>query len=134
MYCKGRSDVSDRPLLLAQVLASQINKLEDGPQSELAETSLVMVAVVGCIAEAALLAADNDWTATEVGRVRGESVVVHIGVVENVVAFGPELQLHALRNSEGLAEGEVEIPGARPIELIPLGHIPRERTEVGYSE
>src|ERR1700730_13245034 len=94
-----------------------------------------MLAIVGKDAKAALLALYNYWgSRREQSNVRIEPVIVHVGMVEDVESFGPELEFQLFRDRKGLAHGHIEVPGARSIERIPGCHVRGIRPEIGYSK
>src|ERR1700716_3970665 len=114
---KGRSDKSDRPFAISIVARC----LENYPQRELTETPLVVLPIIGKSAEAALLTLYNyGGPGREQSNVRVEPVIVHVGMIEDVESFGPQLKLQAFSDWESLAHGQIKTPGAGSVELIPL--------------
>src|SRR5882724_8099330 len=61
---------------------------------------------------------------------RRRSVHEHVGMVEDVVELASQLNAHVFAELDVLEKSEIHVPEAGAAELISLGHVSRERTEL----
>src|SRR5258707_1916236 len=110
----------EQPHASNPVRALRGQNLEDGPQRELPETTLVVLRSLSISdAKATLLALKNNWSAGEVCCVCTGGDYVHIGVIEDVKALGAKLEFQALRNRKSLTHHYVEVVRAETTENDP---------------
>ena len=112
----------ERPHASNPLRALRGQSLEDGPQRELAETTLVVLRALSISdAKATLLALKNNWSAGEVCCVSTGGDYVHVGVIEDVTRVSAAAhQANALvvtATTEAVALGLLKSPGALGVDI-----------------